>query len=480
MIKDKTLIFIPTYNEKENVVKICKEILDLELDLDILFIDDNSPDGTGVIIDELAKKYPNVKVLHRPQKLGIGSAHLDGINWAYEKRYKTLITMDCDFSHSPKYIPEILKESEHYEIVVGSRYLLKKSLEEWSIFRKLLARIGHFLTKRLLRMDYDATNALRLYQIDKIPQHVFKIANSRGYSFFFQSLYVLHLNGLSIKEIPINLPSRTYGHSKMSFKEIMRSVKLLVYIYLVTLTKKEKFKVCEPFNIHSDNSVKKDKQGWDEYWEYQKKSIGAIIYGVIAAFYRRFIIKPSLNYFIKKYFPRGAKLLHADCGSGQVDINIHSYVSITALDISTKALNIYKKVNKDCCKLIHGSILDIPFNDEVFDGIYNLGVMEHFTEEEIKKILSEFHRVLKSGGRIILFWPPEFGLSVIFFKTAKFILEKIFRKMNVKFHPDEITKLRSKKHIKNLITKTNFFLIECYFGIRDLFTHYVIVAEKRG
>ena len=479
MIKDKTLIFIPTYNEKENVVKICEEILDLELDLDILFIDDNSLDGTGVIIDELSEKYTNVKVLHRPKKLGIGSAHLDGINWAYEKGYKKLITMDCDFSHSPKYIPEILKESESYEIVVGSRYLLKNSLEEWSIFRKLLTRIGHFLTKTLLRMRYDATNALRLYQIDKIPQYIFKIANSRGYSFFFQSLYILHLNGLSIKEIPINLPSRTYGHSKMSFKEIIRSTNLLVYMCLTTLTKKEKFKVCEPFNIHSDNLTEKDKQGWNEYWESPKKSLGAVVYRIIAAFYRVFIIKPSVNYFIKKYFPRGANLLHAGCGSGQVDIDICNYVSITALDISIKALNIYKKVNKNNCKLIHGSIFNMPLGNEVFDGIYNLGVMEHFTEEEIKKILSEFRRVLKPGGKIMLFWPPEFGLSVIFLKIVKFILEKIFGKRNVKLHPDEITRLKSKRHIKNLITKTNFSLIECYFGIRDLFTHYVIVAEKR-
>ena len=107
----KLLVFIPTYNEKENVEKILHEIVDLGLDLDVLFLDDNSPDGTGEILDELAKKNNRVHVIHRQGKLGIGSAHQDAIRWAYRHKYTHLLTMDCDFTHPPAYIPVIINNS---------------------------------------------------------------------------------------------------------------------------------------------------------------------------------------------------------------------------------------------------------------------------------------------------------------------------------------------------------------------------------
>src|SRR5271169_1676147 len=123
------LVFVPTYNERENVEVLCNEILSLGLDLDILFMDDNSPDGTGDIIDKLVSENANVYVIHRSGKLGIGSAHQDGISWAYDKGYSILITMDCDFTHPPEYIPRIIAHAAGYDVVVGSRYMNKDSLE---------------------------------------------------------------------------------------------------------------------------------------------------------------------------------------------------------------------------------------------------------------------------------------------------------------------------------------------------------------
>src|SRR5271157_2020858 len=111
MAKQKALVFIPTYNEKENVEKMYREIVNLGLELDILFLDDNSPDGTGEILDRLAREIPNVSVIHRSDKLGIGSAHQVGIKWAYKNNYSLLITMDCDFTHPPDYIPVIIDNS---------------------------------------------------------------------------------------------------------------------------------------------------------------------------------------------------------------------------------------------------------------------------------------------------------------------------------------------------------------------------------
>lgn len=242
----KTLIVIPTYNEKGNVEKLCEEILSLGLkDTALLFIDDNSPDGTGKILDNITSKYNNVFVLHRSSKLGIGSAHLDGINWAYKQNYSLLLTMDCDFTHPPSYIPKLIELSEHFDIIITSRYLMRESLKEWNLFRRFLTHTGHFLTKLLLGLEYDATGGFRLYNLANISQNVFQLIQSQGYSFFFESLFILHCNKYSITQIPINLPARTYGHSKMRLKDILQSVKFLFVIFIRFTMNKKKFIIIE-------------------------------------------------------------------------------------------------------------------------------------------------------------------------------------------------------------------------------------------
>lgn len=473
----KPLIFVPTYNERENVGILCKAILQLGVDLDLLFVDDNSPDGTGKLIDQLALEHSNVTALHRSGKLGIGSAHYDGIQWAYSQGYSTLITMDCDFTHPPRYILELLKNAEGNHIVVGSRYLQKKSLSDWNLFRKSLTTFGHLLTRVLLRMPYDATGAFRLYRLDKIPRHSFDLVNSRGYSFFFESLYLFHFNGFRIKEIPIMLPARTYGHSKMDLGEIFKSVRLLASTYTTTLMNRERFKICDQISDEEIDSSQQDQQGWDDYWK-NRKSTGGFLYDLVAAVYRKLIIKPTLNHFVRTYFKKDTEILHAGCGSGQVDTDIRHFVKITGLDISINALNFYKRTNQDHCKVLHGSIFNIPVADQSVDGIYNLGVMEHFTESEIRKILTEFHRVLRPSGKMLIFWPPEFGVSVIFLKIAKWTLETIFRKKDVKFHPDEITRVQSKRHVCQIFEETGFEVVKYYFGLRDFFTYSIIVVNR--
>lgn len=477
MHERKTLVFIPTYNERENVEKIYNEIDGLGLDLDVLFLDDNSPDGTGEIIDELAKRNNRVHVIHRKGKLGIGSAHQVGIKWAYQHNYSLLITMDCDFTHPPDYIPVIINNSDDFDVVVGSRYMLKNSLAGWNLFRKFLTLAGHFMTKHLLKMPYDATGAFRLYHLDRITEYTFENVSSKGYSFFFESLYILHLNSHSIKEIPINLPPRTYGHSKMRLKDAWHSLAFLFTTSLTTLFYREKYEMCEPFIPEEGAaSTASYNKNWDDYWESQKGS-GGLIYDAVAAFYRKFIIKRALNHFVRKHFKRGSHILHAGCGTGQVDKDNCGDYSIIALDISLKALSIYKKINKDHGKLMHGSIFHIPLPDASVDGIYNLGVMEHFNEHEIQQILKEFYRVLKTDGKLIIFWPPEFGLSVLFFKFTKLILRPFFKKELV-FHPVEICRIQSKEHAKKVFNYAHMSVIDYYFGMRDLFTHSIIIVEK--
>lgn len=229
---NKLLIFIPTYNERENVEEMVEKIFNNNFDFDLLIADDNSPDGTGDILEELKKKYPKLIVMHREKKMGIGNAHRFGISYAYENGYNFLITMDCDFTHNPEDIPLFLKYKEEYDIVIGTRYQNEDSLKDWNIYRKFLTRLGHFLTKYLLAMDYDATGAFRLYNLKKLDKTVFDKVRSQGYSFFFESLFFLYLKGYKIKEVPIVLPKRTYGHSKMTFKEIFKSLSMLFRLFL--------------------------------------------------------------------------------------------------------------------------------------------------------------------------------------------------------------------------------------------------------
>jgi ubiquinone/menaquinone biosynthesis C-methylase UbiE len=388
--------------------------------------------------------------------------------YAYENGYDTLITMDSDFTHRPFYIPSLVKASKDFDIVVASRYFDKDSLSEWNLFRKSLTMLGHFLTRYLLGLKYDASGAFRLYNLNNIDKNIFTTITSAGYSFFFESLFVLNFNDYKITEVPIKLPVRTYGHSKMKFSDMTKSLRLIIKLFCMKIFVPWKFTIeKKPDNLQQEE--------WEKYWSKDKKRK---IYDFIASFYRKMIIKRTLNYFTLKYLHKGSKVLHAGCGSGEVDTDANKHFEITAFDLSHNALEIYRQVNGENSRTIQGSILAMPFGNGEFDGIYNLGVLEHFEEKEVIKILKEFHRVLNDKGRIILFIPPEYGLSVIFFKILKFIFRFVFFNKNIKFHPDEICRIRSKKHALFLLNSSGFKMVEYYFGIKDFFTYAIIVAEK--
>jgi dolichol-phosphate mannosyltransferase len=219
----KTLIFVPTYNERHNVERMVRDLSALPIDAELLFIDDSSPDGTGEILDRLASMNPRLTVLHRRGKLGIGSAHVAGIEWAYDHGYEFLITLDCDFTHDPGDVIRLFESSPGYDVTVGSRYLAPGSLPGWNPVRRFLTGFGHLLTKYLLRIPFDATGALRCYHLPKIPRSLFRRVTSMSYGFFFESMFLLVREGHSVNEFPIVLPARTYGSSKMTVKETLKS-----------------------------------------------------------------------------------------------------------------------------------------------------------------------------------------------------------------------------------------------------------------
>ena len=228
MSKQRTLVMIPTYNESENVEVIASGILSTGVDADLLFVDDDSPDGTGAILDRMGAECPRLRVLHRPEKLGIGSAHKAGIQWAYQHGYTRLLTMDSDLSHSPSDIPRLLAAIDDSDEVVGSRFVEANSLEGWTWTRKLMTHLGHWSTTVFLHLPQDCTNAFRVYQLDRIPADLFEKVQSTSYSFFLESLDRLNVSGFRISQVAIKLPPRTYGHSKMKFKDVAYSVVLIL------------------------------------------------------------------------------------------------------------------------------------------------------------------------------------------------------------------------------------------------------------
>lgn len=217
----KTFVVIPTYNEADNLPAITAELLALGIEgLEILIVDDDSPDGTGQIGDELARLYPGVfHIMHRKGKLGLGTAYVQGFGWALEHGADFIIQMDADFSHSPTYIPKLLELIQEYDVVVGSRYVEGGQLDErWSLGRWFLSWWANSIWTRLILGVHakDATAGFKCWRRSALEQIGLNRIRSNGYVFQVEMAYVSEKIGLRILETPIYFEDRRIGQSKMS------------------------------------------------------------------------------------------------------------------------------------------------------------------------------------------------------------------------------------------------------------------------
>jgi dolichol-phosphate mannosyltransferase len=447
----------------------------LKSSADIVFMDDASPDGTGALLDALAAKAgPRVRIVHRTGKNGIGSAHQEGIALAYREGYDVLVTMDCDFTHAPEDIPRLLEQCGSADLVVGSRFLAADSLPGWTAMRKGLTHLGHAATRRMLGVSADATGAFRAYNLRKIPKEIFKLVDEPGYAFFFRSMFVMQENGISISEVPIVLSARTYGHSKMSLTEVGRSVRELWRLMAARAVNPAQFKIAQ--HVEMGDVDLNDPQGWDAYWAGKEKKT-LLAYDVVATVYRNAFIKSILTAVLKREFAPGASLLHAGCGSGQVDTDVQAHARVTAVDISVPALHMYARENP-AATTMRADILDLPFPDASFDGTYNLGVVEHFEGAQLEKLFSELARVTKPNGKVVLFWPHQRATSAAVLDTAHYVLNDVMHK-NVRLHPAEPTRLKSKQQAEAYLNNAGFDLARYDFGPRDLYVQAVVVGRRR-
>lgn len=212
-------IIIPTYNEVENLPLIVERLRALPLeDLSILIIDDNSPDGTGALADELAvRTNGQVSVMHRSGKLGLGTAYISGFKQVLEKNVDFIAHMDADFSHEPKKITEFVKAIEGSDVVFGSRYTPGGSLDrDWPLWRKWLSNFGNTYARTILRIPTkDLTGGFRLWRRETLAAMPWDRVRSNGYVFMVETAYLAHKLGFRIKEVPIYFAERTRGKSKM-------------------------------------------------------------------------------------------------------------------------------------------------------------------------------------------------------------------------------------------------------------------------
>jgi glycosyltransferase involved in cell wall biosynthesis len=229
----KNLVIVPTYNEAENIRLLVQKLLALKSPVSVLVIDDNSPDGTGKIAEELAGENPGrVFVKHRPGKLGLGTAHREGFRWAMENGYDRLVTMDADFSHPPEVIPEMLSRLESAEMVIGSRYVPGGRTEGWPLKRKINSWTANFLARLLMGLKpKDCTGAFRAYRVEWLKKIPLDKLRARGYSAHLEVLFYLEKAGARVEEVPIVFTERKMGRSKISFREIREALGIIFFYF---------------------------------------------------------------------------------------------------------------------------------------------------------------------------------------------------------------------------------------------------------
>lgn len=230
---EKAVVIIPTFNESLNVEKLVDEVFRLYPGISILFVDDNSPDQTADIIRKLQLKYPQLHLLERPRKMGLGPAYIAGFQWALSRPYQFIVEMDADFSHTPKDLIRLIEAAEQADLVVGSRYLPGGQTKNWPLYRRAISLTGAFISRNLTGMDLsDVTSGFKCFRRETLLSLDFSRILSKGYVFQLEINFRVNELGLKIKEIPVTFQQRQMGTSKMNFQIILEGMTILLGLKL--------------------------------------------------------------------------------------------------------------------------------------------------------------------------------------------------------------------------------------------------------
>ena len=224
----RSLVIIPTYNERENLSRLIFEVLAADCQLDVLVVDDGSPDGTGELAESLARQTSRVRVIQRGSKQGLATAYIEGFKYALAYHYELIIQMDADFSHRPQDLPRLLGAAEDADVVIGSRNIPGGRTENWSALRCLVSRGGSIYARTLLELPIrDCTSGFKCFRREVLESIDFDLLKANGFGFQVEVNAFATRAGFRIVEVPIVFPDRAAGHSKMSWKIFLEAVTLV-------------------------------------------------------------------------------------------------------------------------------------------------------------------------------------------------------------------------------------------------------------
>ena len=226
---DRLLVILPTYNESENLPQVVPAVLNQDPRLEVLVVDDNSPDGTGELADQMAAAFQRVHVLHRERKEGLGKAYLAGFRWALDHAYELIFEMDADFSHDPKFLNDLIAQAETYDLVVGSRYKTGVNVINWPMSRLLLSYCANLYVRVVTGLPQtDATSGFKCFRSEVLASLPLDRVRSNGYAFQIEMSFRAWRKGFRLTEVPIVFTDRVEGKSKMS-RAILREAIWMVW-----------------------------------------------------------------------------------------------------------------------------------------------------------------------------------------------------------------------------------------------------------
>ncbi len=232
----RALIIFPTFNEKENIENIVGQVLEVDPRINVLIVDDNSPDGTGDIVDRMATDNDRIFVEHRAGKLGLGTAYIHGFKWAIDKKFDYIFEMDADFSHNPIYLKDFLVEIKEYDLVLGSRYIRGVNVVNWPMSRLLLSYFANVYSRLITGLPVrDATGGFKCFRREVLEAIELDKVKSNGYTFQIEMTMRAKVRGFSIKEIPIIFADRELGTSKMSKKIVREAIWMVWWLRLAAM-----------------------------------------------------------------------------------------------------------------------------------------------------------------------------------------------------------------------------------------------------
>ena len=390
----RDVILLPTYNERENVKLIIPEIFELIPEINILVIDDNSPDGTALEVEELMVEYPNLSILKRQGKEGLGKAYIDAMKRVrQDKDVRAVITMDADGSHSPEYLKDLLREIENCDLAVGSRYVKNGGVKNWELWRKCLSKYGNLYASSLAGLKInDVTAGFMCVRRDFLERVDMGRINSSGYAFLIEfKFFLIKVLKAKVKEAPIIFYQRREGETKFSRRILFEGLRTPWRLFI------------KRFKINSDLSS--SKTSWEKCWQDQNSRINIINFG-------RQIYNFFLYRFLKKFIDKQTDFLELGCGTASLGLKlareVNSYVGFDiAPNILEKARENFVKNDIKNFTLKEKDILVLSEEEKKYNLVWSQGLIEHF--ENTEKLIDIHLGLCEKGGQVIISVPAKYS-----------------------------------------------------------------------